>query len=402
MGKESEIAAGRRMLNVIRNDGHLETGAKDKPAEGRELSEIYKKSGNTPPYQQQSILYKLPPPGWLHFGRTYIGLDEGTYAIKMVGVKKRGGIYNLLSFALIETLPVAQYENKNAHAAQVLEGIKRAISNNGHGRSKIYTAIGGPRVMVRRLSMPQMSPKELESSVKWEARKYMPYNADEMELDYQILSGNPQTAKMDVLLAAAPRELIKRKLDIMQQLQIHSTATDVNPLAVINAFILSGEYRAGERVIILDIGSATAYLNIYREGGEYFVRNIPIAGEHFTREIMQKLKLDYLRAESIKREAEEIIPLLADPLRAMVMEIRRTLTFYRNQAGANDFDRLVVTGGNAYLKGFTNYLQNELKIEVNIFDPLSLLHINDPEAVKLLQPFASQLTTAIGLVVRGK
>jgi type IV pilus assembly protein PilM len=136
--------------------------------------------------------------------------------------------------------------------------------------------------------------------------------------------------------------------------------------------------------------------------GEFFVRSIPVAGEHFTQEIKRQLQVDYLQAESLKREAEGLIPVIAQPLHTMVLEIRRTLTFYRNQLGIKEFDRLVVTGGSAPLEGLVDHLQNELKIEVSIFDPLRLLRISDPVAVKTLRPYASQFATAIGLVVRGE
>lgn len=459
MTKDDEIASGRRLLKVIRGEKEtLDTKDEDKASEQadqesaqdkeqrlqalKKLSDSLKEPQPEPsdltseeehiqpsepeealpetdesyesyrepqveepvevkPYQKQSAHYQGPKQGFFSLGRSLVGLDLGAHAIKMIEVEHKGGVCNLLSFAFIETLPPEQYATQDEYTDEVLQGTKRALSFTKQGRARVLVAAGGPKVTVRQLTIPYMSEEEFESSIKWEAKKYMPYNEDDMELDYQILNGDPESAKMDVLLAAAPREQIKQNLWILKQAQVRPIATDVNPLAVLNAYIFSGWYKAGERVIILDIGAQTTYLNVYREPGEYFVRSIPVAGEQFTTEINRQIRGGYLEAEWFKRQAD-VISFITDPLQKMVTEIRRTLTFYRNQTGVKEFDRLVVTGGGANLKGLVEYLDNELKIEVSIFDPLRLLRISDPLAVKTLKPFASQLATAIGLVVRGK
>jgi len=272
-------------------------------------------------------------------------------------------------------------------------------------RAKVITSIGGVSTAVRQIELPKMTPKELSSSINLWARSYIPFDIKEVQLDYQILGFDRSSRKIRLILVAVIRDYISQHIELLREAEIDPFLVDINPLAVMNAFLFNEELGHDACIVLLDIGDRNTTMCIYSETGQYFVRNLMISGNDFTRDIQRKLALSYVDAERYKRgegppsrteSSGEPISLIRPSLDALIKEVRRSLTFYENQTRTRGFNQIFLTGGSAQMTGLAQYMGADLGIPVTVFDPFKKIETKGVS----LSGHSGQFTLAVGLALR--
>ncbi len=326
------------------------------------------------------------------FRNKVVGIDMGSYSLKTVQLLKREQDYQLVSCSYY------QLANNGDKEEELVAGLQKIVSQQKLRRAKIVLGINQPAVVIRQLTFPIMTDEELSEAIPWEIKRVVPYDLDETELDFQIMNKNTASARMEVLVVLIPKTLLEEYNTIIEKVALRTQINDVNPLALMNAFFLNYQLKPKEVVILLDIGASFTILNIYQEEGMYLVRNIPIAGNSFTHLLQRELKLSYEDAERIKRVSEKIT-IIQPALEKLIFEIRKTVTFYKNQTVVNGINYIILTGGSAALPGLREHLANELTTPVTLFDPFE--HIKKSKKEKTLGiAQATQWATAVGLASR--
>jgi type IV pilus assembly protein PilM len=275
---------------------------------------------------------------WPRFRRQpqYLGIDLGTTAVKAAVYQGRQWL----------TASVPSPQGGLADTQAMVAAVAEAASRTGWRGRRAVTAVSGERVIVRYLRLPRMTPEELKSGMAYEIENYLPTGARDMVVDWTILDADPGTdaGQMPVLLAAAPREQVTSLYQLFHAAGLDLVAIDLVPLALCRA--LAGE--AGGSTVIIDIGGRWSNLVLAREGRPLFSRVVAIgAGE-----------LSQPGITGSSRMAE------------MAQEIRRSLEFYRSQAGtAFNPERIILTGGGAQVEGLVDYYGEELGVTVIIGRP---------------------------------
>ncbi len=84
-----------------------------------------------------------------------------------------------------------------------------------------------------------MTAAELSESIYWEAEQYIPFDIQDVNLDYQILdpgTGPDSKGTMDVLLVAAKKEKIADYTGVIAQAGRVPVVVDVDAFALQNAY----------------------------------------------------------------------------------------------------------------------------------------------------------------------
>jgi type IV pilus assembly protein PilM len=392
--KENDIAATNRLLDVIRGKRDFESPPMDRelpPQEGAEPDGL-------PITEKRKDRSSLSL-----FSSKTLGLDIGSHSVKWVQLEKKGvAAYRLLSVGAFEIAPeginVAEDPRK-----VIISAIRKAIQGINLKRTAIVTAIGGVSTAIRQIELPLMTEKELASAIKWEARNYIPFDINDVELDYQIINTSKASNKLDIILVSIIKDFVRYHLELLREIPMDPEIVDVNPLALVNAVLFNEEIERDEFVVLMDIGDKNTTLSVYSEEGQYFVRNIMISGNDFTDDIMKGNGLSYADAEKFKRNEDSIglIEIIKPSLDNLVREVRRSLTFYENQAKIKGFSKIFLTGGSAPLKGLDGYLSIELGLPIEILNPFRKINV---EKASMLSPFGNdlcKLALAVGLAIRG-
>lgn len=351
--------------------------------------------------------------------KSYLGVDVGTASIKIVQLGAKGERPNLETYGLLEI-----YSSRNdaqTDSLQILDKEVASLLKEVVKESKATTKTAVASVPVHAsfstmMEIPEMSEKEIDSAINFEAKQYIPVPLNEVVMDWQILGkkvakpveggrsgGSPQEQnKLQVFLVAVPKETINKYTQIMKMAGLNLVALETENFSLMRALLGNDK----SPVAIIDIGSQSTDINIIDKGFVRMTRNIETSGTEFTRVLTQGLNLSYQRAEMLKRERglkkdmaeKEISDIMLPIIDVISNEIERLVDSYSRKDGQK-IERVILVGGSARLPGLTEYFSQRLKIETNIGNPWSRLTY--PQILKpVLQELAPSFAVSVGSAMR--
>ena len=122
-------------------------------------------------------------------------------------------------------------------------------------------------------------------------------------------------------------------------------------------------------IVVISMGTDTTDL-IVTNGIKLWLRNIPIGGSHFTKQLAREMKLTQTKAEHLKRNAKmaenpkEVFQAMRPVFNDLVNEVQRSLTFFGSMDKAAEISKIVLMGNAAKLPGLRQYLNKQLEIDV--------------------------------------
>lgn len=284
--------------------------------------------------------------------------------------------------------------------------------------TKIVSAVTGQQVVIRPISMTKMTEKELIQAIRFEAERYLPYSVTEAQITGIKLQDTDEKS-MDVLLIAAPNEMVNNAKEVVKMAEVQPEAIDLEPFALLRALQLTASSEKMQQCIALvNLGASSSSINIFKGGVLRHNRTITIAGNSFTKAIGQSLNLSFEEAEKIKKEkgvirvekdatpvpptTMRIFNVILPVLTELVTEVQRSFDYYRSRYRGESVDLVVLSGGTARFKNIEAYLSNELSIQCEVANPFRNLSVQKisgmtPDDLEELAPSAMAV---IGLALR--
>ncbi|OGX46669.1 MAG: hypothetical protein A3G38_00700 [Omnitrophica WOR_2 bacterium RIFCSPLOWO2_12_FULL_51_8] len=322
-----------------------------------------------------------------------VGLDIGTASVKMAKLKLSENIPELCAFCL---------EPSQLDLAGVLKKLKSTYS-----LETVNISFTGPSTVTRYVNMPKMDYAEFKQALKFEAQKYIPFSASEVNLDGCILRDNLPDNKMLVLIAAVKKEAVEQRLKLLQEAGLSARAIDIDAVAITNGFSFTLAQDASlkqKACALLDIGASVASLAVLECGALVLSRDIHIAGNAITQKIMDIFGVDFKAAELLKirpgaQDAAKLNAALESVMASLAGEIRTSFDYYESQS-ASTVSGIFLSGGAADFAGLKDNLANFLGIEVVPRDPLKGLRLAANIAPEALKGISGKLAVAMGLALR--
>src|SRR3954462_13284592 len=177
----------------------------------------------------------------LGFGKpkSVVGLDIGSSAVKAVELKASGKGYRVPAIASEPVPPDSIVDGAIIDGGAVAEAIRKLFAGKGFKTKEVAASLSGNAVIVKKISLPVMTEQELADSIYWEAEQYIPFDIQDVNLDYQILdpgTGPDSKGTMDVLLVAAKKEKIADYTGVIAQAGKTPVVVDVDAFALQNAY----------------------------------------------------------------------------------------------------------------------------------------------------------------------
>jgi polyisoprenoid-binding protein YceI len=131
------------------------------------------------------------------------------------------------------------------------------------GKTKeVVLSVSGSSVIIKRISIADMTEEELTESIKWEAEQYIPFSIDDVNVDFQKLGPGAAEGQADVLLVAVKKDKINDYVNLVKDAGLEPVIVDVDAFALANMCELNYEVEAGitAGAFTLRIGQASASL----------------------------------------------------------------------------------------------------------------------------------------------
>jgi type IV pilus assembly protein PilM len=303
-----------------------------------------------------------------------LGVDIGSYSVKIVRLEMSKDGAKVLGFG-VEKVVNRNYRDAISKAlvkAKALQDQSAVISVSGQG------------VVSRYIDLPFMNKSELESSMKFEIEKYVPFPLAEVSSDFAVMHEMRDKAKMSVLVAAAKNDLIC--------------------LALANfAAEIAGLREKGTCSCIINIGKTVSNIDILVDGSPCLSRDIFSGGEDFTKKLAETLEIEYAEAEELKLEPgskkDELCVILDSVLNNFAAEIRVSLDYFeaRNNRAV---DNIFITGGSGRLAGIDSYLSHLLAVDIKKLDYAGRLRLDETLDAQEFKANSDLLAIALGLALR--
>ncbi|MCU0599240.1 MAG: pilus assembly protein PilM [Desulfobacterales bacterium] len=337
-----------------------------------------------------------------------VGLDIGSRTIKVAEVLEGKKGRALKKFGMIDIEPGAIEEGVVKNPQVVANAIRQLFHNYSIRTNRVAISIGGYSVIVKNISIQNMPEEQLYESINFEAEQYIPFDINDVNLDFQILGESEHNPnQMNVLLVAAKKDMVNEYINLIDMASLNLGVIDIDAFALQNIYELNYEAKGGN-VALIDIGASKTSVNILKNNMSVFMRDVSLGCNQINNRIVSMINCSVSEAEEIKlnNKADKLSADELKDIRTSVVsdwsdEIRRALDFFYSTNPDEEIKQIVLSGGGANVKEFRELLALQSSAEVKIINPFERFeidsHLDDSDYLKQVAP---QAAIAMGLAIR--
>jgi type IV pilus assembly protein PilM len=338
-----------------------------------------------------------------------VGLDIGSKTIKAAEVVEGKKGYALSKFGLADIPPGLIEDGAIKDPQAVAEAIRNLFKSYGIKNHTVAISIGGYSVIVKKISVPTASEDQLQDTIHFEAEQYIPFDINDVNLDFQILGENENNPnQMNVLLVAAKKEMVSDYVALAEMANLEPRIIDVDAFALQNVFELNYEPAADENIALIDIGASKTSLNILKGDNSVFMRDVSLGCGQINQKIAALIDCSVEEAEAIKfgegsdkLSPEDLSDIISSAVADWCTEIRRALDFFYSTYPDDQIKKIILSGGGGNIQELRQLLAVETSAEVSTINPFLRFNIDsDKFDTEYLEKIAPQASICMGLATR--
>lgn len=346
-----------------------------------------------------------------------IALDISEYSLKAVHMtKKRGGIY--IDVIKNESVPhgyidQGRIKNKEGVSALIAKILKEV--QGGSAASRFVDSVlpdTATYIKLIELDVQNISSTDLQAEIIKEAAHHIPYNLDDVYLDWQEIENISKKHMKQILIGVCPKDVVDEYIQTIHAAGFIPKSLEIESLAITRSIFRIGSSMhrslSNRNVIVIDVGAARSSLIFWREQKFFnydtieFSISVPLSGVSINRTIEETLRLTPEQAEEFKKtcglredtDCKGVIKRLIDPiLHDLIVRLNQAVDFHTTHFQGASINQIVLCGGGAYLRGLDVFLSKEMRIPVMIADP----YVNIKNRTSLNYPHPLEFCTVIGL-----
>ncbi|MEM9353586.1 MAG: type IV pilus assembly protein PilM [Planctomycetota bacterium] len=350
------------------------------------------------------------------------GIDIGQCALKALRCRPHEKepqlmvveAFDYIEYPQILTQPEAEPEEL------VREALEQFVSRNELVGDSVCISVAGQSGLARFIKLPPVESKKIPDIVKYEARQQIPFALEDVVWDYQQLYGGSEedgfALEPEVGIFAMKRDQVGRALEPLEIAGIEVDLIQLTPLAIYN-YVCFDRFEDLEgtpydpqspppSTVVISLGTDTTDL-VVTNGYRVWQRNIPIGGNHFTRALSKELKLTFVKAEHLKRNATEaedpkaVFQAMRPVFSDLLSEIQRSLGYFTSLDKAAKIEQVITLGNAMKLPGLQRYLSQNLEQEVTPIESFERLSGGSTTAGSQFKENTLSFAVAYGLCVQG-
>jgi type IV pilus assembly protein PilM len=341
--------------------------------------------------------------------RSPTGLDCGQSWAKLVGFQRtRQGVV----LHKIGRMPWTVQDKEKPR--QMAEHLSTLYSELQIPAGEVITSLAGHSVIIKRLNLPVHQARDLPDSLPGLAAQHIPFEAQDVCLDYQTLAPDQESGETTVLLVASKKKMVHERQWVMSQAGLETRIIDVDGFALCNCFAFNYPEMQDTPCALLDIGANQSTFCVVHGENPLFIRDAGFGGQQITDRLVHALDLPGTQAETLKWQSPdnlspEIRTTLDREMQAAFIawteEIQRLLHYYAGSLAdtAPRPQTLYLSGGGSLHPGLTDILHEYLDFETAFLDPWRQCRVQDSPQFDpgYLQSLGPQYAVAAGLALRG-
>ena len=337
-------------------------------------------------------------------------IDLGNNSLKALHLNIEGEVVEVIGFDNIEHGKILTDSSVTAVERDELIALslRRFVKQNNLGGDDIVVSVPSQNSFARFVNLPPVDSKRIPEIVRFEAAQQIPFDIDDVQWDWQLMTG-PESPENKVGIFAIKNDVVISALEYFGIENITVSYVQMAPMALYNYMLydrpdlISSE---NQGVIVLDIGAENSDLVVCTKS-TVWQRSIPMGGNAFTRAIANAFKLNFERAEKLKRTApmskyaRQIFQAMRPVFTDLASEIQRSLGFYSSSNPSTKLVRAVAFGGGTKMRGLLKYLRQTLQMPIERPDSFKNLAIGSGVSTAKFHENVSDFGIVYGLALQG-
>jgi type IV pilus assembly protein PilM len=312
-------------------------------------------------------------------------IDLGNNSLKALHLTAAGGVPQVIGFDNIQHGKILSSSGiKPAEREELIAlSLRQFVERNDIGEDEIIVSVPSQNSFARFVNLPPVEQKRIPEIVRFEAVQQIPFDIDDVQWDWQMMS-ETDSAEQKVGIFAIKNEVVDSALEHFGHEDLQVSYVQMTPMALYNYLLydrpdlVSSDNKA---TVIINIGAENTDLVVCTQA-MVWQRCILIGGNAFTRAIADTFKLNFEKAEKLKRTApvskyaRQIFQAMRPVFTDLASEVQRSLGFYTSAHPNTKFARVIALGGGTKLRGLLKYLQQTLQVPVQRPDSFKRLAMN--------------------------
>src|SRR5712691_5152196 len=119
--------------------------------------------------------------------KSSVAVDIGSGVVKIVEINRASSAPKVVNMGVSSLLPGAIVDGEVMDHHLVVETVRSLHKGLGISNRKVSTSVSGRDVIVKKISMDRMKQQEAREVIRWEAEQHVPFDMENVNLDFQIL-----------------------------------------------------------------------------------------------------------------------------------------------------------------------------------------------------------------------
>ena len=338
-----------------------------------------------------------------------VGLDIGSSFIKVAELKVTGKGIVLHKFGMAPIAPGTIVEGRIADMKGLASDIRKLFKSQKIREKNVAISTGGHSVVIKTINISTRPQKQLHDTIYSEAEQYIPYDIDDVNIDYQVLGESEFShGHMSVLVVAVKKDLVAEYIDLIHLAGLYPKTIDVDTFALQNAYDILPSENQEKITLLIDIGASKTSLNILKGKASLMMRDTVSGTNQIIEEIAHQFDLTVDEAEQIMNgqtndvvSQDSIQEICRNISLSWCSEICEVVNTYQTSSNYEKIEKIVLSGGGVFIKGLKDSLLSELDADISIINPFEALIVNEKKFPDSFITKAGPLAPiAIGLALR--
>ncbi len=337
-------------------------------------------------------------------------IDIGNNSLKALRLRSEGDVVEVIGFDNIQHGKVLTGSGVKPQERDELIALslRQFVKQNDLGRDDVIVSVPSQNSFARFVKLPPVEPKRIPEIVKFEAAQQIPFDINDVQWDWQLMTeaGSPETR---VGIFAVKSEVVSSVLEHFARENVTVSFVQMAPMALYNYALYDYSDLAksdNQATVILDIGAENSDLVVCTQS-TVWQRSVPMGGNAFTRAIADAFKLNFEKAEKLKRTApmskyaRQVFQAMKPVFTDLASEIQRSLGFYNSSNPNTKLSRIVALGGGTRMRGLLKYLRQTLQMPVEMPDSFKRLTISSAISAAKFHESVCDFGVVYGLALQG-
>ena len=333
-----------------------------------------------------------------------LGLDVGSGFIKVAVVDHSSDDPRLERVIVRPLGGDAIVEGEVMDPGLVAATVDRIFVDEGLDERGVVSSVGGRDVIIKPIQMDRMSKADAREVIRWEAEQHVPFDMDDVQLDFEITDPEGEGLQMSVLLVAAKRELVENKVALLEEANLMPRIIDVDAFALHNALETNYPEAMSGITGLVSIGHDTTNVNILEDGVPVLTRDLSFGTRRLSLDLQRERGMLADEADAVLRGEstdERLRHFLFERAQEVGRGVERATAFLETQEVGAGLGRLFLCGGGVRVPGLADALAERLGVETQVANPFERLAVSaDAMAGEDADDIAPMLMLAVGLALR--